>query len=499
MACEDSLRMVPENSITFENAFENEREIEIGLLSVESYVRLNLGVSNIHYPSKNGEYTDYHSESSPALLQESIPVYYTHQWILPYKIIALANVPLPYIDEVDMPQNRRDFYKGQIYFTKALVYLELGRRWGNCPIVRDEVEIKPVEYSSWVEVIDYAIELARQAVALLPEENELVDSDGNAISYKSTPSKGAANALLAHLCAWKAGCKYMAAPEDATYDEQALWATADSACTAIIERDDIYKLANTPEEVCTSVLVGGDKESIYENVYRGFWEEIPSAYQYGDFCFGKWYQTWPVATNESPGDIQFTDLRVLVETVREMYPQPDLRRDAYFYKFEEMANESTDITGGYAYPYKWRLPRVATSGIAAGQFVNFDQNRIWFRLADIILLRAECRARLGNNAGAIEDLNRVRQRANAKLYDASEYNGDLRYAIFKEREKELLMEGCRWYDILRNGYYKTELYGGFRNVSEQDILDGVFFNAVDQTEFMNNPLARQNTYWLKRM
>ena len=122
-----------------------------------------------------------------------------------------------------------------------------------------------------------------------------------------------------------------------------------------------------------------------------------------------------------------------------------------------------------------------------------------FRLADIILLRAECRARLGNNEGAIADLNTIRERADAELYNSSEYGGDLRYAIFKEREKELLMEGCRWYDVIRNGYYKTELYGGFRNVSKQDILDGVFFNAVDNNEFSENPLARQNTYWLKRM
>ena len=41
-SCEDILRMKPENSITFENAFENEHEIEIGLLTVERYIRKNL-------------------------------------------------------------------------------------------------------------------------------------------------------------------------------------------------------------------------------------------------------------------------------------------------------------------------------------------------------------------------------------------------------------------------------------------------------------------------
>ena len=134
----------------------------------------------------------------------------------------------------------------------------------------------------------------------------------------------------------------------------------------------------------------------------------------------------------------------------------DLRRDAYFYKVDSMQYKVDEsITGGYAYPWKYRVARFSTSGWETGMFINYDQNKVWFRLADIILLRAEARVRLGNNLGAIEDLNAIRSRAKAKLYDASEYNGDLRYAIFKEREKELLMENWRWYDVLRNGYYKT--------------------------------------------
>ncbi|WP_018336671.1 RagB/SusD family nutrient uptake outer membrane protein [Butyricimonas synergistica] len=509
-ACEDTLRMIPENSVTFENAFENEREIEIGVLTVERYARKYLGMTDIQYPALYGAYSNYHTPLDAALLRENDAALYTIQWNHIYEVIAMANVPLPYIDKVEMPQERRNFYKGQIFFTKALAYFELGRRWGRCPIIRDEVKFQPVEFSSWVKVIDYAIELTRKAIKSLPEYPDLKDCNGNAITYKSVPCKGAAQALLAHLCAWKAGCKYMAAPEEATYDEQALWSAVDSACTALIN-SPVYELAKTPEEVCTSTLVGGDQESIYENVLRGFWEEMenedPFSITNRIFCFGRFFQSWPVVTNTGEGDIQNMKYRILNTSVREMYPTrtvgdqtvTDLRRDAYFYDFERMEAEDTDITGGYAYPWKWRLARVGTSGWDIGEFSNFDQNRIWFRLADIILLRAECRARLGNQSGAIADLNRIRERANAELYNSSEYDGNLRYAIYKEREKELLMEGWRWYDIIRNGYYKTELYGGFRNVSAQDIIDGVFFNGVDDIEFENNPLARQNTYWLKRI
>ena len=112
--------MTPENSLTFENTFENEQEIETGLLTLERFARRDLGMTNMAFPAVNGVYTDYISPSDPALLLENNPERYVLQWIHLYDVIAMANVPLPYIDKVEMPQERRDFYKGQVYFTKAL-------------------------------------------------------------------------------------------------------------------------------------------------------------------------------------------------------------------------------------------------------------------------------------------------------------------------------------------------------------------------------------------
>ena len=506
--CEEWLDMKPENSVTFGNAFETERDVEAALLGMEQSVRVNMTVAPWQ-PQTYGEYSDYRSSYSYDLLNENEPSAYIRQWSWNYNVIAAANVPLPYLDEVDMPQERRDLYRGCIAFFKAFTYLDLIRRWGDCVLIRDEVETEPIGKTSWPLVADYAIAQAREAVRLLPEWDELRDVDGNAVTHRARPCKGAANAVLAHLCAWKAGCKYMAQPDARDYDEQALWRMADSACTAIIDRPDIYDLENTPKDVCEKTFVDGGKECIFESVFRGYWEEvgkINEIYVRNWINLGQSYESYPVITGQQPGDIKNKPYRILNTTAREMFGEyeesgearHDTRRDAWFYNFEEMEQMDEAITGGYAYPYKWRYARVSTGGWNAGQFINFDCNKIWFRLADIYLLRAECRARLDNRQGAIDDLNKIRDRAGAKRYDGSEYNGDLRFAIFKEREKELLMEGQRWFDVLRNGYYKTELYGNFREVSEQDIVDGVFFNALEEALFTDNPLMRQNTYWLKR-
>ena len=503
--CEEWIDMKPENSVTFGNAFETERDIEAALLGMEQSLRVNM-TANSWQPQTYGEYSDYRSSYSYDLLNENDPSAYVGQWSWNYNVIAAANVPLPYLDEVDMPQERRDFYRGCIAFFKAFTYLDLIRRWGNCVLIRDEVEMEPIGKTPWPAVADYAIAQARAAVRLLPEWNELRDADGNAVTHRARPCKGAANAVLAHLCAWKAGCKYMAQPDNRDYDELALWRAADSACTAIISRPDIYDLEATPDEVCENTLVNGGKECVFESVFRGYWGEFDEMTAMNWINLGQSYESYPVITGKQPGDVKNTTYRILNTTVRKMFEEyeesgesrHDVRRDAWFYNFEEMEQMDEVITGGYAYPYKWRYARVGTEGWVAGQFINFDCNKIWFRLADIYLLRAECRARLDNRQGAIDDLNKIRDRAGAKRYDGSEYNGDLRYAIFKEREKELLMEGQRWFDVLRNGYYKTELYGNFRDVSEQNIVDGVFFNALEDALFWDNPLMRQNTYWLKR-
>ena len=180
-----------------------------------------------------------------------------------------------------------------------------------------------------------------------------------------------------------------------------------------------------------------------------------------------------------------------------LYPEGDLRRDAYFYKFDEMEQRGDSATGGFAYPYKYRKVAVKTSGDEVGRFDHIDQNRIWWRLADIYLLRAECRVHLQKNDLAIADLNIIRLRAKAKLYNADEYDGDLRMAIFKEREKELLFEGTRYFDIIRNQYVKTMLGTGYRQATDQDYVDGILFWAINETAFRRNPKLRQNTYWQK--
>lgn len=502
--CEDALTVKPENSLTYENGLSTPKDFESFINGVDKALKVLTYTNEPNLQIKKGVYVDdYYDDSEMEWSQtlsfpsSELSYWNTRSWQIYYQPIANANVVLAYADVADLSSEERNLYKGQAWFYKALLYLEIIRQWGDCMLIRDQVELLPTAKTNWDEVADYAIDLATKAAEVLPEFDKIRMANGNVATYKSTPCKGSANALLAHLCAWKAGGKYFA--HDDAYDEMELWKKAEEACTRVITSGQ-YGLAANPEEVCASVLLGDSRESIYETITRNFWNEerLPM----GPKHIVEDYAGWPIIPTIQPSSVAYNVCRIKASSMKEMYLQNDLRREAYFYKLDSMSHDTLlPVTGGYAYLYKFRKFYTERTDDGYIMVHGLDQNKIWWRLADIYLLRAECRARLGGSymEGAIDDLNKIRERANAKLYDASEYGGDLRYAIFKEREKELLLEGQRYYDIIRNDYVRMELKGNYQTVTNQDLKDGALFLMIGDGAFSQNPLLRQNTYWHRRL
>jgi len=73
-----------------------------------------------------------------------------------------------------------------------------------------------------------------------------------------------------------------------------------------------------------------------------------------------------------------------------------------------------------------------------------------FRIAEQYLIRAEARAQLNNTAGAITDLNAVRDRAGLTGTTAATVP-EVLLAIENERRLEFAFEAHRWFDLVRTG------------------------------------------------
>ena len=321
------------------------------------------------------------------------------------------------------------------------------------------------------------------------------DISGKKMTVKQFGCKGSVAALLAHLYAWKGSVIDL---YDFTGDSKTCYEESVKWCSLLIEKKvGQYKLALTPEELCVQLSdsKGVNEESIFEFMFDRYSAEYPT-----NRVPAYYYVNWPVNKYSSPGEFS-TDYRISFrfynETIREMYDENDKRREAFFYKFEEASQEKSEYYTGYAYLYKWRTPVYIPDEYEPSGFVfaAFDANYSYWRLADIYLLRAECYVKLGD-IRAKADLNEIRGRAGATLYPAPD-DGNLQYAIFKEREKELIGEGHRYYDIIRNQYFRTELTPAFTNLSDKDVKDGALYIPIGSDAQVLNDVIRQNRYWAK--
>lgn len=497
ISCTKSLDIEPKNSITFENGLRTEKDIQSLLGSIQGSIRIyapfypnGFAQKHMHYYTKGSQSFD---QGASLTTMESMP---STPWNSMYEIIHKANIPLKYIEKIELSTDKRDYYLGQAYFYKAFAYLWLARIWGDAVLIKDDVILGPIEKSTWPILIDYAIEQVEKAIELLPEQSGIGSLTGNEASGKFVATKGAAYALLAELAAWKAGCHYFAPIKDTGYDPQKYWAIVENACSKIISSNQ-YQMAANPEEVCEKVLVGNSTEGIFEVDAIRFWDELVNNSPNFNGVIG------PIPHH--PALMQPISYLSLLQGFRlnsldstnNYFAPNDLRRQSYFYKVDSLAQTNT-LQGNVA-PNKFRRMKFHTTGYNMGKPQGVFQNWIVWRLAGIYLMRAESRVRTGNISGAIEDLNVVRKRAKATEYNVVE--GDLRYAIFNEKTKrEFLFEPhSYWFDVVRNGYAASELKRyGYDKLKAEDLRDGALFDAIQGYDFADNPKLRQNVYWFKR-
>lgn len=484
-ACDSVLDVEPEIKTTYTNFFKNEKDAAALLYSLNANLRSAL-LEDIPHETV-GTIVDKIGGGYPQSYEDVrnlVPASYSKgkSWAIYYQTIYSANVILDnaYRFE-DISEERLEYYKRQACFVKGLCYFLIARQWGDAPIVPNSTIVAAFPRESVDKVLAEAIRNAEIALDL-PEFEDLVDETGAKIISKQYGCKGAVSALLANIYAWRAGL----------FGEKADWEKAEQYCSSIINGETgFYELAEDPEEVCEKVMKRNSDEGIFEGEY--YFSDNPD-FPNTPYVATSCYIGYPFYLDQLPTDED--TFEIYKSTVKKMYGTGDRRLDAYFIH-DDIINEETGdvIPVDKAFLIKWNHP-IYEERWDEHDYLWQDVNRVVWRLADIMLLRAECRARLGA-ANAADDLNEIRRRAYGNRdhdYKASE--GDLRYIIFKEREKELLFEGHRYYDVMRNGYWKTELTEVFVEMSQSEFDRGAQYYPVGRAAFTNNDLMRQNEYWL---
>ena len=481
--CEDFLTEEPEIAVTNNNFWKNEKDVESAVYGMHSIFRTVFGDVVIFYRDRGMPFDfmnalwQYPSNNQPSYMWNAS--YPTISWQNEYRVIAQANLIIDNIDRANLPEDRHNYYLGQAYCIRAYTYFYLLRAWGDAPLVKESVDVGEKARTPWQELADFAIEDLKLAAKMLPKARDLQDANRIKVTSKQIPSSGSAHAILAHLYAWKA----------ALNNEPELNKLSIAETDSVIKHGG-YVLAGNPKEVCDVVMLGNSDEGIFEIDYQNLPGDLKGS---GAFIAGA-CQRWPIQPLTTPATRRSL-LRINNTTVMEMYKdESDGRRDEYFYKLDSMAGVSTTVTQGAAYISKWRGVVLNVGGSGDGTLKAYEDNEILIRLADIILLRAELKAKTGDAPGAIADLNEIRNRAGAPPYSAAE--GDLQEAIAMERDKELFLEtGIRYYDIIRNGTFREKLRGKYKTLTDQDVADGALYLPLGNGAFSNNTLMRQTIYW----
>ncbi len=141
-----------------------------------------------------------------------------------------------------------------------------------------------------------------------------------------------------------------------------------------------------------------------------------------------------------------------------------------------------------------------------------DANWIFYRLADVILMKAEALNRLHRMEEAIETLNIVRERAGTSRTEIiADTENELEELILDERGRELAAEGKRWFDLVRiaKRQNNSEIIG--KRLAEARSLSGgqsewkgkvyeplSWYLPIHRDELELNTELKQNPYYTNR-
>lgn len=194
------------------------------------------------------------------------------------------------------------------------------------------------------------------------------------------------------------------------------WNKADQYCTAILSHTDLFGLLTNFSAIFNT---NNHVESIWELAANGS-------------------TTGPSVSASIPLSSPVTVLPSFYPLVIvDKFADGDLRKNEYI---------RPEMSGGtilYYYYYKYRWTNNT-------DIVTNEEYKM-IRVAEIYLMRAEARAKLGNYTTAIADMENTRHRAGLAPYVFTNA-GDLLKEIYDEKARELVCENAqRWFDLVRTG------------------------------------------------
>lgn len=489
-ACNDYLEVFEENVEPTDKYWSSKADVEATLMAGYWYLRNTTETYLIPWGELRAGCI-YNRNGSPF---QSLQIKTTTSictWAPMYQIInaanlVLQNAPRARANDATYTQEEVNSHRCEAYWLRALAYFYIVRNWRDAPLFTQSFETDNESYnvpkSSEQEIIAQIkadLEEALRLGAAKTSFNTTWETKGRATVW-------AIYALMCDVCMWNSDFEQAIRYADnilnaTSADAPRFMKTATHSSWFSIfnpgnSNESIYELQWSHEKYQGASFQTNNLPKLFDNVSTER-QYVLSEQMLQDF--NTEYRDIVLKYGEEAGDM----------AVRSMF-------GGYF-----VGNSAASYLGareGYVWKYCG-----GTSLTDKRTVSYYDPNFILYRVADIMLLKAEALimrkmgANSADNKEALDIVNEIRTRTNL---DLREYNDNIDFKtlmdyVLYERLMEFVGEGKAWYDLLRVGRYKDP--SGNINFIKDFLIEYVTkYNHEAREAWIMSVLSNENAWYL---
>ena len=396
-------------------------------------------------------------------------------WSRFYKVIALANLISENVQSMDASlfssEKVRSQYIARALFIRAYTYFYMTRVWGDPVYVArtyndaDYGHIEALPRSPEKDVLDSCLKDLHIAEASL-------DYAGGDASESLSPNKGSAEALMAHIFAWKHDydsthyyCQKVITEGGYSLEPMA---TYTNIWQGQKSNESIFEISMTYNDKDPNFKGGGDYAEANFNMFGLFLK--------GSIVSEQRSSCW-IAPAEGLIDQELFDTSKDLRAKSILSYQQASGGDPAGYMLLKYTNFAFQSPDTKEYPY-------------------INNNLVLLRLSDMYLLDAEALAYKGDLSGAAADLKMTEDRAGINNYASITSKDNMIDEIIKERGREFIGEGEWYYDLIRTNYTQGWLQKiGYPSTRVSATNKGYYWPIDMETLFPYDNQLVQNPYW----
>lgn len=482
-SCKKTLDVDATNLVPEANMWQQRSDARSAVMGAYSLLRAALANENAYLAYgelRSGDFKPVSRQELLAVQTQSLSANFPtieawKDWRRFYALIHQANLNiarLPDVAKNDFRYRPEDLSLdiANMRFLRALAYFYLARIWGDVPLITgtEPGNFVPQTARSQADVLAYAAQEAEAAAMNLPwrYDGKWPEQQGNYWEQNDArwrsiiATKGACYTLLAHISALV---------KDYPATEQYARLVMDNS------GNGGYNAASTSELTSETGLFKGQGFSVIFAV--SFLADNQESSITGHI--EDWTLSEPFIPRKTP------ELYIPKDTILRIFDEPGDQR------FSLNANGTAG--GAYFTNFDNSMPMFSKikvrSYTQAPVIRNFQSAIIIFRLEEITLLRAEANLFINNLPAALSLLNRIRTQRGLTELATADGKTVLAY-IMKERRRELLGEGWRWFDLAR-----LQQIPAYTPLTESNIQAGAAFWPLSASTLRNNTSLSQNKFW----